>query len=421
MIISNSFYELQRWPNSIVVAYNRNIIKNNKSKNKRHNRPQFKHDCANCKYLGRHQDAVYKYDLYYCGDNTNHNKVTNTVIARFGDEGGQYQSGLNSTLPELVEAKRRAVMKGLLSVSHYPNLESSPSAAEIPHYKVLRDKEFCTFLGRYFHYDLYYQSRDKVVLSFYDDNKYHWGRIQYTQTTNGLNEAKSRAIEKKLWVSAATVSMPIQSPRFKHEKVKDAKFLGWGDYSDSFWDLYLDKDNQIIATWKLYGEVDWMNVAYKSALWKKAQELMAKTNTTPKPETSPTATEFYSRYSIIGYCVLRIWLPNQFRKETTGNRYDYVNKTWCRQNQDGTISSGASYTGAAQPIFDKKTVDKLNKGVAIYSSRVRAERIIPLIEHEWKECEFCVMPVMEKRDYSKEKYKCEVLIKSETFIPSSEP
>ncbi len=76
--------------------------------------PQFVHDCDRCVFLGRYQhgDGV-NYDLYYA----DHGGLPDTVIARFGDEGSEYQSGLSfadGTLAELTEAKRRAIEKGLM-------------------------------------------------------------------------------------------------------------------------------------------------------------------------------------------------------------------------------------------------------------------------------------------------------------------
>jgi hypothetical protein len=47
-------------------------------------KPRFKHDCLNCKFLGFYQN----HDLYYC------NNVVPTVIARYGDNGPSYLSGM---------------------------------------------------------------------------------------------------------------------------------------------------------------------------------------------------------------------------------------------------------------------------------------------------------------------------------------
>ena len=69
--------------------------------------PHFEHECENCIFLGRYQGNVY--DLYYCQQHGHP-----TVIARYGNEAWEYSSGMPSSLPELVEAKRRAKEKGLI-------------------------------------------------------------------------------------------------------------------------------------------------------------------------------------------------------------------------------------------------------------------------------------------------------------------
>ena len=74
---------------------------------------RFKHDCNNCKPLGEHGAA----DLYFC----NQGGVELTVIARYGNEGADYTSGLCAApyIPDLAEAKRRAIAYGLLT--HHEN------------------------------------------------------------------------------------------------------------------------------------------------------------------------------------------------------------------------------------------------------------------------------------------------------------
>jgi hypothetical protein len=71
--------------------------------------PRFKHDCRDCTYLGRYEE----YDLYHCLEFDSRP----TVVARYGDEGPDYGSGMifadQGAVPELVEAKRRAVERGL--------------------------------------------------------------------------------------------------------------------------------------------------------------------------------------------------------------------------------------------------------------------------------------------------------------------
>ena len=69
--------------------------------------PRFQHDCTACTYLGQHDE----FDLYFCPQGS-----FPTVIARYGDDGPEYQSGLipRSILPELDEARNRAIAAGLL-------------------------------------------------------------------------------------------------------------------------------------------------------------------------------------------------------------------------------------------------------------------------------------------------------------------
>ncbi len=67
---------------------------------------QFKHDCNDCVPLGQHEG----YDLYYCPNEP-------TVIARFSDDGPDYNSGMefakSGLIPQLVEARNRAIKLGL--------------------------------------------------------------------------------------------------------------------------------------------------------------------------------------------------------------------------------------------------------------------------------------------------------------------
>lgn len=81
--------------------------------------PYYQHTCPHCIFLGNFED----YDLYFC-----HNAKLDTVIARYGDNGPDYTSGLGfaepfydlvskknvSGIPALVEAKKRATKAGLL-------------------------------------------------------------------------------------------------------------------------------------------------------------------------------------------------------------------------------------------------------------------------------------------------------------------
>lgn len=82
----------------------------------------FTHEaCEGCVYLGPYGDeAAATHDLWWCpqGDGPP------TVMARWGDEGWEYHSGIGSSLAPMVEAERRAGSRGLL--------ERAPSDAEPP-------------------------------------------------------------------------------------------------------------------------------------------------------------------------------------------------------------------------------------------------------------------------------------------------
>lgn len=73
------------------------------------------HDCEDCIPLGPFADAKEKYDLYFCGGG---GQRRDTVIARYGSDGPQYQSGMEAAkgglLPPLTEALARAKILGLL-------------------------------------------------------------------------------------------------------------------------------------------------------------------------------------------------------------------------------------------------------------------------------------------------------------------
>ena len=73
--------------------------------------PLYEHDCKSCHYLGQYEDN----DLYYCDQML----LGPTVIARYGNLGSSYTSGLAlSPLDHrLMEAKRRASAVGLLPKS----------------------------------------------------------------------------------------------------------------------------------------------------------------------------------------------------------------------------------------------------------------------------------------------------------------
>lgn len=77
-------------------------------------KPFYIHDCPNCTFLGLYvenegNEEATPYDLYYCKQGT-----LPTVIARYGDAGHDYYSGMNfDSIPSLAEAQRRAKDRGL--------------------------------------------------------------------------------------------------------------------------------------------------------------------------------------------------------------------------------------------------------------------------------------------------------------------
>lgn len=83
-------------------------------------KPLFGHDCRHCKFLGSYQSPEnnWWYDLYYCG-NGGFNMLEESVVARYGLN-GNYGSGFFLGLPELLEAMKRAVQKGLITNFNLP-------------------------------------------------------------------------------------------------------------------------------------------------------------------------------------------------------------------------------------------------------------------------------------------------------------
>lgn len=75
------------------------------------NAPHFTHDCERCRFLGSCECRGRPYDLYACRTGG----ITGpTVIARYGDEGADYSSGIEIAFAEgldspLAEAIRRCV------------------------------------------------------------------------------------------------------------------------------------------------------------------------------------------------------------------------------------------------------------------------------------------------------------------------
>ncbi len=81
----------------------------------------FKHDCENCTYLGTFEGR----DLYACA----RNNIVDTVIARYGNQGSEYASGLAFSWGQiecLTEARERAEKLGMIPdpmwcTDHYKN------------------------------------------------------------------------------------------------------------------------------------------------------------------------------------------------------------------------------------------------------------------------------------------------------------
>ena len=71
--------------------------------------PQFTHDCERCTFLTTENE----HDLYFCGQ-----RGYPTVIARYGNDGPEYKSGLifskQGIDPELTVAYQLATEQGLL-------------------------------------------------------------------------------------------------------------------------------------------------------------------------------------------------------------------------------------------------------------------------------------------------------------------
>lgn len=63
---------------------------------------RYEHDCEKCIFLGCWEE----YDLYFCSGVTR----GSTVVARYGDDGHEYTSGLDlaDITPPLAEARARA-------------------------------------------------------------------------------------------------------------------------------------------------------------------------------------------------------------------------------------------------------------------------------------------------------------------------
>lgn len=89
--------------------------------------PIYSHDCTDCIFLGswygptwidQHNEKDFLWwDLYFCKDESPE-YTSKTVVARYGNKGSQYQSGLSfaeeNRLYMLYQARIRAIEKGYL-------------------------------------------------------------------------------------------------------------------------------------------------------------------------------------------------------------------------------------------------------------------------------------------------------------------
>lgn len=75
--------------------------------------PEFKHECEQCVFLGTLLAENGAHDLYFC---TQASLSLPTVIARYGDKGSDYKSGMRFTEEdvELHVARILAAARGLI-------------------------------------------------------------------------------------------------------------------------------------------------------------------------------------------------------------------------------------------------------------------------------------------------------------------
>lgn len=65
--------------------------------------PKHKHDCDRCEFLGRYEYEGQTYDLYTCEQLIG----GRTVIARYGDDGPEYTSGMTIAKALAAEAEAK--------------------------------------------------------------------------------------------------------------------------------------------------------------------------------------------------------------------------------------------------------------------------------------------------------------------------
>ena len=79
----------------------------------------FTHDCKRCVFLGHYLTASDRYDLYYCGNNDR----LPTFVARYGNDGPEYTSGIFLAPPDhpITVARKMAERRGLILGPENPN------------------------------------------------------------------------------------------------------------------------------------------------------------------------------------------------------------------------------------------------------------------------------------------------------------
>lgn len=103
------------------------------------NGPRYAHDCNRCKFLGRFEE----FDLYHCEGLA----AGSTVLARWSNDGADYQSGMNSSLPALVEAQRRVGRLGLPGSISYSQQVHYDEYKKDPGHGALGDCEDCRIVA----------------------------------------------------------------------------------------------------------------------------------------------------------------------------------------------------------------------------------------------------------------------------------
>lgn len=104
--------------------------------------PRYVHDCSRCVFLGGHD----RFDLYFCAGS-----LEKTVIARDGDDGPEYSSGMAfsyGAIESLTEARRRAQSRGLMSYDLHDALHAMRANAPARERAELREQLLASPLGR---------------------------------------------------------------------------------------------------------------------------------------------------------------------------------------------------------------------------------------------------------------------------------